>query len=136
MPELVGDWDRVRLERLVDNLLSNAIKYSPHGGDVVVTIRQARCHGGDWAVLAVRDQGIGIPAAEFGRIFERFHRGTNVAGRITGTGIGLASARQVAAEHGGSIAVESREGGGSTFTVRLPLSAETDPAPALLYTRP
>jgi signal transduction histidine kinase len=77
--------------------------------------------GGPWAVLAVRDEGVGIPAADLPHIFERFRRGSNVLGRVEGTGIGLASARAIVEQHGGSIAVESVEGEGSTFTVRLPL---------------
>jgi signal transduction histidine kinase len=89
---------------------------------VVVAVAQE----GDEAVLRVRDEGVGVPAADLPRLFERFHRGANVVGRIGGAGIGLADVHQVVAEHGGAVAVESREpdargrGGGSTFTVRLP----------------
>jgi signal transduction histidine kinase len=78
--------------------------------------------GGE-AVLAVRDQGVGIPAAEMERIFERFQRAANVVGRIKGTGLGLASARHIVEAHQGTITVQSREGAGTTFTVRLPLHA-------------
>ncbi len=74
--------------------------------------------------MAVRDEGLGIPAEELPRVFGRFYRGTNVAGRHEGTGIGLSGARHIVESHGGTIAVESREGAGSTFTVRLPLEAE------------
>jgi signal transduction histidine kinase len=74
-------------------------------------------------VVRVGDRGIGIPAADLPRVFERFHRGTNVAGRIDGTGIGLASLRPIVAQHGGAVDVESREGRGSTVAVRLPLAA-------------
>ena len=80
-----------------------------------------------WAILRVRDDGIGIPAAELPRIFEPFYRGSNVAGKIAGTGIGLAGARQIVEQHGGSLTVASREGAGSTFTVCLPLSADESP---------
>ncbi|MBK9711024.1 MAG: GAF domain-containing protein [Kouleothrix sp.] len=121
-PELICHVDGVRLERLLDNLLSNAIKYSPGGGEVVVAVARER-DGGDWAVLTVRDRGMGIPADDLPRIFDRFHRGGNVAGKIGGTGIGLASARQIVVQHGGTISVASVEGQGSTFTVRLPLAA-------------
>jgi PAS domain S-box-containing protein len=120
---LVGSWDPVRLERVVQNLLSNAIKYSPDGGEVLVTVAEARGGGGAWAVLTVRDRGLGVPAADLPRLFERFHRGANVVGRIPGTGIGLASSRQIVEQHGGSIAVQSRVGRGSTFTIRLPLGS-------------
>lgn len=119
--ELIGRWDQVRLERMLSNLISNAIKYSPDGGEVTVTVG---CEEDNrWAVLAVRDQGVGIPAADLPHIFERFRRGGNVSGKISGTGIGLAAVRRIVEEHGGSISVESREGQGTTFIVRLPLSA-------------
>jgi signal transduction histidine kinase len=123
---LVGLWDQDRLERVLHNLLSNAIKYSPGGGEVRVGIRRERTSAGDWAVVTVQDEGLGIPAAEVPRIFEGFHRASNVSGRIAGTGIGLATARQVVEEHGGSIGVASNEGRGSTFTVRLPLGTADD----------
>ena len=64
---------------------------------------------------------MGIPAADLRRVFERFHRGRNVVGAVPGTGIGLAGVRRIVAQHGGTIAVESVEGTGSTFTVRLPV---------------
>jgi len=72
-------------------------------------------------VLRVRDSGLGIPPAEVDFIFEPFQRGRN-AQFIDGTGIGLAAARRVVEQHGGSIAVSSEEGVGSTFSVRLPLA--------------
>jgi signal transduction histidine kinase len=119
---LIGKWDAQRLERVVGNLLSNAIKYSPDGGAVRVDIEAVREGGAGWAVLRVQDEGIGIPAADQGRIFEWFVRGDNAERTaIQGTGIGLAGARQIVERHGGSIAVESEEGRGATFTVRLPM---------------
>ena len=130
-PFLLAEVDPARLHRVLDNLLGNAIKYSPAGGKVVVGLRREEpdADGTAWAVLSVRDEGVGIPAADRPHLFERFYRGSNVAGRIAGTGIGLAGVRQIVAQHGGTIAVESEEGRGSTFTVRLPLAAverETD----------
>jgi signal transduction histidine kinase len=124
---LTGDWDRHRLERVVDNLLGNAIKYSPEGGEVAVRVAREIAADGEWAVLTVRDEGIGIPADDLPHIFERFQRAANVAGAAGGAGVGLASARQIVEQHGGTIAAESREGQGAAFTVRLPL---TPPAPA------
>jgi signal transduction histidine kinase len=114
---LVGLWDAPRLERVAGNLISNAIKYSPGGGEIVVALRH---EAPAWAVLEVRDQGMGIPAADLPRIFEQFARASNV-GRTSGTGVGLAVVRQIVDLHGGSIAVQSTQGTGSTFTVRLPL---------------
>jgi signal transduction histidine kinase len=122
-PELVGHWDATRLERVLSNLLDNALKYSPAGGDVVLRVCRETQGEVAWAVLEVSDQGVGIPAAEHARIFERFGRAKNVVGRIPGTGIGLAAVRQIVQQLGGTIDVESVEGVGSTFRVRLPLQA-------------
>lgn len=120
-PEVSGSWDVMRLERVLTNLLGNAVKYSPEGGEIVVEVRS----DGPEAVVTVRDPGLGIPAADIEHVFERYHRGSNVAGTITGTGVGLAGARQIVDQHGGTITVESKEGEGSTFTVRLPLEASS-----------
>jgi signal transduction histidine kinase len=121
---LEGVWDGVRLGRVLENLLSNAIKYSPNGGDVVVSVGRETEGGAEVAILTVADQGLGVPAADLPLIFERFQRARNVQGRIGGTGIGLASARQIVEQHGGSISVTSVEGAGSTFRVRLPLDPD------------
>ena len=121
LTRLVGDWEAPRLERVIANLLANAIRYSPDGGQVVLSVERCVDERGEWAQIAVRDSGVGIPAADLPHIFERFHRGANVTGRIAGTGIGLASARQIVEQHGGTVAVESELGAGSTFIVRLPL---------------
>jgi signal transduction histidine kinase len=119
---LVGVWDARRLERVLGNLLDNALKFSSDG--VVVEVAQAvEPRLGMCALIHVRDQGVGIPAADLPRLFERFFRGSNVVGRIAGTGIGLAGARQIVEQHGGTLTVVSAEGVGSTFTVALPLPA-------------
>ncbi|MBX5490473.1 MAG: HAMP domain-containing histidine kinase [Chloroflexi bacterium] len=119
LPTLVGSYDRARLGRALANLLSNAVKYSPGGGTVSITVER---EGPAWAVVSVQDEGVGIPPEDLPHIFERFHRGSNVVGRIAGTGIGLASVRQVVEAHGGTVSVRSEVGRGSCFTVRLPLS--------------
>jgi PAS domain S-box-containing protein len=121
VPELVGEWDAPRLERVLGNLLGNAVKYSPDGGEMSLEVRREERDGQPWARVAVRDRGIGIPDAELPHVFERFHRASNVVGRFPGEGIGLAGAKQVVEQHGGSIEVESQEGRGSTFSLRLPL---------------
>jgi signal transduction histidine kinase len=126
VPALVGRWDGSRLERVLSNLLSNAIKYSPGGGDVVVRIRQEQQADEPWAIISVQDSGEGIPAAERSRLFSWFYRGSNVADRIAGAGIGLAGAREIVLMHRGRITVESAEGHGSTFTVFLPLTRPSD----------
>ena len=120
-PALVIAVDERRLSRAICNLLENAMKYSPEGG--LIRIEVARDVETDSAVLSVRDQGVGIPAADLGRIFDRFERGSNVIGVISGTGIGLASARHIVESHGGTINVSSEEGRGSSFTIRLPIEA-------------
>jgi len=79
-----------------------------------------------WAVVTVQDSGIGIPAEELPHLFEQFFRASNVSGRIAGTGIGLATARQVVELHAGRIEVESDEARGSIFSIRLPLGDGDD----------
>jgi PAS domain S-box-containing protein len=123
--ELHADVDAARVGRVVGNLLSNALKYSPAESAIWVRLSQEDGAAGPEAVLVVRDQGIGIPAADLAHIFDRFARAGNVVGHFQGTGIGLASARGIVEQHGGTIAVESTEGVGSTFTVRLPLADST-----------
>ena len=110
--------DPMRIAQLLGNLLSNAVKFSPDGGRVEVRLRRE----GDQVVLAVADTGIGIPAADRERVFERFFR-TAIAARhaIQGTGLGLAVTKAIVEAHHGTIAVDSDEGRGSTFTVCLPL---------------
>ncbi|TWO71687.1 PAS domain S-box protein [Caenimonas sedimenti] len=110
-----GRYDEKLLRHIFGNLLSNAIKYSPQGGRVLF---QAVKDGAE-TVLTVSDQGIGIPADEIAHLFESFHRASNV-GDIQGTGLGLAIVKNAVEVHGGTIAVESRVGAGTTFTVRLP----------------
>ena len=120
--ELLGNWDGPRLERVVANLIDNAIKYSPEGGRVVVRIDREPWAGQPRAVISVSDEGVGIPAADLPLIFDQFQRAGNVVDRIAGSGIGLTSVRQIVEAHGGTVAVDSRQGVGSTLTVRLPLS--------------
>jgi signal transduction histidine kinase len=124
---VVGAWDPVRLERVIANLVGNAVKYSPAGGPVVVEISsEVDRDGRAGAVMRVRDRGVGIPAEDLSHVFERFRRGANVARHFAGTGIGLFGSRQIVEQHGGTIAVESEEGVGSMFTVRLPLEAPSE----------
>ena len=109
--------DRRQLVSALTNLLDNAVKYSEPGSAIVVWART----GGAWVDIAVRDHGIGIPRRDLERIFERFYRVDRARSRETGgTGLGLAIVRHVASNHRGEVRVESREGVGSTFTLRLP----------------
>jgi signal transduction histidine kinase len=121
--ELVGDWDTARIERVICNLVNNSIKYSPDGSQIALALGRERTADGPWAVLTVSDQGVGIPADELARVFDRFYRGRNVVGKVHGTGIGLAGVRQIMEQHGGHVAVTSTEGSGTTVSVRFPLAA-------------
>jgi two-component system, OmpR family, sensor kinase len=105
------------LSQVFNNLLSNAIKYSP--GDSLIRI-SARIESGR-AIVTVEDNGLGIPDGDIDRLFERYFRGSNVSG-IVGTGVGLNLVKMVVDLHGGDILVESAEGKGSRFTVRLPIA--------------
>lgn len=117
--------DIVRLERVLTNLLSNAIKYSPAGSSVFITVSREAQPDTERAVVAVRDQGIGIPAEDLSRLFQPFQRGSNVVRAFSGTGLGLASTRQIIEQHGGAISVTSEEDQGTTVTFWLPLQEET-----------
>jgi PAS domain S-box-containing protein len=120
---VVGRWDPSRLERVAMNLLSNAIKYA-HGKPVRVDVRS----DGDWAILTVSDDGIGIPSEDQARIFDRFERAVS-ARNFGGLGLGLWIAREIVQMHGGSIQVTSVLGDGSTFTVSLPRGLARASAP-------
>jgi two-component system, OmpR family, phosphate regulon sensor histidine kinase PhoR len=112
-----GDEDR--LGQVLINLLHNAVKFSPNGGEIVVGVRE----GEGEVVIRVSDPGIGVPASDRARIFERFYKvdRARVRGR-GGTGLGLSIARHVVESHGGRIWVESVEGKGSTFSFTVPLA--------------
>jgi two-component system sensor histidine kinase SenX3 len=116
---LVVAGDRRQLVSALFNLLENAVKYSEPGGRVELRAGT----DGSRVELAVRDHGIGIPARDLERIFERFYRVDRARSRQTGgTGLGLAIVRHVATNHGGEVTVASREGEGSLFRLVLPLA--------------
>jgi heavy metal sensor kinase len=111
--------DPAALGRALRNLVDNAIKYTPAGGTVELSLRRA----GGQAIIAVRDTGVGITAADAERVFEPFVRLDAARARETGgAGLGLAIARSIVLAHGGAIGVESEPGAGSRFTIRLPLA--------------
>jgi two-component system phosphate regulon sensor histidine kinase PhoR len=113
--------DAERLGQLLLNLLHNAVKFSPAGSTVTVSARE----DGSEVVIAVRDEGPGIPRADLERVFERFYKVDRARPRSAGgSGLGLAIARHIAEAHGGRIWVESEEGRGSTFFVALPVSRD------------
>lgn len=108
--------DGALLRHIIGNLLSNAVKYSPEASSVDFKLHRE----GDEAVLTVQDRGIGIPAADQARLYEAFYRASNV-GETPGTGLGLLLVKRCVDLHHGSIHMQSREGVGTTFTVRLPV---------------
>jgi PAS domain S-box-containing protein len=126
---IVISGDELRLEQVIHNLVSNAVKYSPQGGTVFLTLSVQD----GLAQLVVRDQGIGIPAAALPQLFQRFFRvdGDNTR-HIAGMGIGLYVIKEIVELHGGTVAVESAEGVGSSFIVSLPLATGDAGAPPLL----
>jgi two-component system phosphate regulon sensor histidine kinase PhoR len=114
----------VRLEQVWVNLLDNAIKFNRPDGEVKVEIVSEA----DRAIVRVRDTGLGIPSRDLPRIFERFYRVDKARSRATGgTGLGLAIVKHAVEQMGGSVAVESRLGQGTTFTVILPPLAQSAP---------
>jgi signal transduction histidine kinase len=119
--------DPTRLAQLLDNLLSNAIKFTPDGGAVTVTVAG---RGGDGVHLEVADTGVGIPEAEQARLFERFFRASTAA-VARGTGLGLSIVKSIAEAHGGTVAVRSAPGVGTTFLVDLPAQAAPEAAVAM-----
>ena len=130
--------DGERIGQVLLNLLNNALKFTPSGGTITVsaeTIRQAEPGQGRWIaelhqtgleqalLVAVQDTGMGIPASETARVFERFYKVDRARTRNSGgTGLGLAIAKHLIEAHGGRIWVESKEGAGSTFAFLLPVA--------------
>jgi signal transduction histidine kinase len=123
LPEtpVIGTWDRVRLEEVLDNLIGNAVKYSPDGGEILVEVVAST----EEAQLRVVDEGLGIPEADQLRLFERFHRAEGNG--LPGLGLGLYITRMLVEAHGGRIDVASVPGEGSAFTVWLPLLVAAEP---------
>jgi signal transduction histidine kinase len=106
------------LEQVLQNLVQNALKYSEPGSPVNIRARSS----GEQATVSVTDRGIGVPTVDLPRLFEPFYRASNtVKGLQPGTGIGLYIVREIVANHNGSVDVDTAEGLGSTFTIRIPL---------------
>lgn len=119
--------DPRQITSAIGNLVENAVKYSESDGVVQVRTR----HDGRWVEVMVADQGVGIPARDLDRVFERFYRVDRARSRDTGgTGLGLSIVRHVATNHGGDVQVSSTEGEGSTFVLRLPASLIVDDSPS------
>ena len=121
--ELVADVNAALIEQAVINLVDNAIKSSEPGRAVrIAAAADVAVPGG--VTIAVRDQGCGIAAEHLPRLFERFYRVDKARSRKAGgTGLGLSIVKHIVQAHGGTVAVESEPGVGSTFTIRLPAAA-------------
>jgi Signal transduction histidine kinase len=122
--------DRTRLRQLLLNLVTNAIKYTPRGGHVELAVTHK---ANDEVAIAVRDTGIGISAGDQAHIFDRFWRADRARSRASergGFGLGLSIAQWIVHAHGGTIAVQSRLGRGTIFTVTLPIVAAERAQPA------
>ena len=118
-PGIQGDRDKIMLA--LHNLVGNALKYTPEGGKVTVNVEAAKGQ----LVIEVKDTGIGISRDDQDKVFERFYRANDPrVAKITGTGLGLTLAREVARLHGGDITLESELDHGSTFTFTMPAPAE------------
>jgi signal transduction histidine kinase len=112
---VIGEWDRNRMNQVLDNLLLNAVKYSPDGGCITVQVSADE----NTAELRVSDHGVGITQELQKRLFTRFYR-ADEAGVASGLGLGLYISRMLVEAHGGTIRVDSRPAAGSVFTVNVP----------------
>jgi len=119
MPEAMIRGDKSRLYQLFFNLLDNAVKYTPENGEIWMSLQR----GENGWMVEIRDNGVGIPEKDVMHIFERFYRIKKDRSRKTGgSGLGLSICRLIANMHNGSINVESTEGRGSIFRVKIPVA--------------
>lgn len=115
--------DEDKLTQVLYNIISNAMKYSPEGGQITFSMKEAE----DKMIVSIRDQGMGIPKENIGRIFERFYRVDKARSRkLGGTGLGLAIAKEMILAHGGNIWVNSEEGKGTEISFSLPYEQTAD----------
>jgi PAS domain S-box-containing protein len=119
--------DSDRIAQVLANVVTNAIQYTPRGGKVVISTGKKETDGRTWAVVMVKDNGMGIPEEELPHIFERFFRGERPRSmQMSGTGLGLAIVKDIVELHGGLVKVESKVDVGTTFTIWLPLAPDAD----------
>ncbi|HEX7145106.1 MAG TPA: ATP-binding protein [Gaiellaceae bacterium] len=122
VPLVAADRDKVR--QVIVNLIENAMKYSPDGGRIEVGLQSGQSPDEETVIFYVKDEGIGIPSNELGRIFEKFYRlDPQMTRGVGGTGLGLYICSELVHRMGGNIWVESSEGQGSTFLLELPVEA-------------
>ncbi|RZL86043.1 MAG: HAMP domain-containing histidine kinase [Variovorax sp.] len=123
--QLEGVWDEFRIEQVLSNLLTDALRYGG-GGPVEIHLQEDEDDGGERvARLCVRDHGMDIAPEDLARIFEQFERTDDSRRRAAGLGLGLYITRQIVLAHEGRIGVDSAQGEGALFTVRLPLAPAT-----------
>ena len=116
--------DAARIELVLQNLIDNALKYTQNNGTITIAVESM----GMYVRVSVRDSGIGVPKDQMGKLFTRFFRGANAVKLQTeGSGLGLFLVRNIIARHGGSVAVDTEEGKGSTFSFTLPLNEDHVP---------
>lgn len=123
MPNVSVLIDPEKMQLALSNLLSNAFKYSPQGGEVTLSGRLVDDAGRRYAILEVRDQGIGMTREQLARAFERFYR-ADTTGNIPGTGLGLSLVREVAGLHNGRVELDSEFGKGTAARLWIPLPAQ------------
>ena len=132
LPHLQVNLDKDKVEKIVTNLLSNAFKFTMRGGKIRVGLVMNETSDGDHEnsfILTVSDTGIGVPGELLPHIFDRFYQVDNTSTRSKeGTGIGLALVKELIELHGGRIGVSSERGFGTTFTIHLPVSAQSSPS--------
>lgn len=121
-PDVEAWFDVTLMSRLLQNLINNAAQYGRENGHIWVTLRRAE----EDLLLSVRDDGIGIPTDRMDKIWQRFYQVETSRGAGSGTGLGLTMVRQIAALHGGTVTVDSREGEGSCFTLRFPAMQQAE----------
>lgn len=121
-PDVEAWFDITLMSRLLQNLLNNAVRYGRENGHIWVTLRR----NGNEVVLAVRDDGIGIPADKLDKVWQRFYQADNARGAESGTGLGLTMVRQIAMLHRGQMTADSIEGAGSCFTLRFPAESHQE----------
>ncbi len=125
LPEILGNSEQ--LERVVLNLLDNAVKFTHEGGSLVIDVEECDHEGSGGVLIRVADTGIGIPASELVRVFDRFHQvDQSTRRRFGGMGLGLSLVHHIVEAHRGFVWVESEVGRGSTFFVWLPCRPEED----------
>ncbi len=127
LPEIIADEDK--LDQILTNLVNNSIKYAPNGGHIIIHAKI----DGDSILTGIEDQGLGIPADQVNKVFERFHRVNNEDNRkIYGTGLGLFLVKHLVEDvHLGKIWAESELGKGSTFWFRIPIQLDVEKAKAM-----